>query len=238
MVDLADIRNVENYRIYTMVDENYDNLPINLIDFKRHLQPPKTLNKVVQKGADGRPIIAEYFYGDATNPDNLMAKIYYLFKNFDGSPLMCRRAEVLNYINLDGEESPDIYIKDKKYDINNPTDLETIIAEREKARLAILSSIKGALVGIIQANAPELNTDEISALVSPFWAEYANERQSFLDLGTDDFRDSIEEIDLGTTVHSWLGMFAAPSYTIQDYLVDQLTYTTVDNHNTKEFIDP
>ena len=227
--------NVEDFRIFQYVDAFYDDQPIHLIDFKRHLKPPSTLNKVVTKAKDGRPIHATYYMGADTSESNCLARIHFLFQNLTDSPMMGRRAEVLCYIDNNGEEGPDIYIKDKIFNPYDQHDLMLMIEERVNARKSIVASLKGSLVGAIQAHTGQ-STFDVALDVSLFWGDLSESRDAFVELGTDTFRDTIVAIDLGTTVHSWLSLEIAAGVTIQMYLADTLTYVTSDAHGDKTFI--
>lgn len=212
----------------------------NHIDFTQHLKAEYCLNKVTDMGADGRPVRAEYYHNR-----QLMAVIKYVFRNFPNTPMMCLRAEFLSYIKADGGKTPNVMIKYKKFNLENATDLQVVIAEREDARKNLISGISGFSIGVLMQAFPEMSTLDIGLMVAPFLNETQSIENEFVMLGTETFRDYIAAIDLLTTPHQWLAVpidqieipplieGEEPTFqtiTIRDKIVNLLTYETQETH--------
>lgn len=216
---MSDVFNIEHYRVYDIIDPAYDDANVNLIDFTLHLKPEVTLHKKLVKDASGRPIIASYFYGET-----LICNICFDFEVDTNSSLISRRTETLHYITTEGEESPDILIKDKVFDFSDLNDLEVAMQERESARKSILSKLKGTTIGVIQMYIPSLSSDEVVVLVKDFWNDTINTRSDFIELGDNTFRDFLVAIDLPTTEYTWLSYQIQAGVTLRDYYVSILSY--------------
>jgi len=208
---------LDDYKIQDYVDDNFDDLPCNLVDFKRHLRADIALNKKSNMIANGRPEYAEYYQGE-----ELIAKIYFEFVTTP-SNLMLSRTEKLTYIKRDGSEGPLITIKHKEYDHSNLLDGSAVMFEREMARKSIMESIKAFLGGVLQ-QALTKTLPEVVLIIKPFWDEYAVHREDFVELGDHSFKDDVAAIDLATTPHTWLAIPIAEGVTVQDYIVNSLTY--------------
>ena len=208
-------------KIAPLLQEELIGAPYNVVDFKRHLKPLKTLNKTVEMNVDGRPLKAIYSYNDV-----IMAELCFVFR---GTPLMSRRTEVLYYKLLNGNETLPIVIKDKIYNMNNSQERTQVMDERELARQAIISDVKGSILGIIQLTSG-LNEEAISQLVVPFFNEYESLENEFIKLGTPSYMTALSEIDLETTPYSWLGYQVSNDINVRDFLISKLIYTTEETH--------
>lgn len=215
-----------NLAIAELLEEKYKMVAFNLIDFSRHLKPEIALDKTTIVNNDGRKNNTDYFYSG-----QLIARIRHVYRNTPNTPIMCRYAEVLNYVLVDGESfSPDILIKDKTYQFLLADDLRAVINEREQSRSYLINYISGICLGVLLNSIPDSNTDSISELVAPFMMNNRAIMDEFILLGTASFKNFLIAIDLETTPYQWLNYFAAPSVTLRDFIVSSITYETNETH--------
>lgn len=236
-VDINNTIFAKDMKISTILEENLLEAPFNFIDFKRHLQPPYTLNKIVTKNSDGRPNYSEYFY-----EDQLIAKIIFVFRNFPNSPLMWKRAEILNYVMNDGSMSPDIFIKSKEFVISSPVDLQTLIAERENARRNIVNGMIGSVSGIMVQSGYANSSGDASVKARPFFDLIEKDKDAFISIGTEDLKDFLLGLDLTKKeydfmqggIYGWLSLpLPAPIGSIRNFMASAITYVTSDTHLDK-----
>lgn len=206
----------ENYKIYSLLDNTYTSNAINTIDFKRHLKPTISLDKVVLKDASGRPSTTEYYYNS-----DLIAIIYFTF-TMDADNLLTGRSETLHYIMLDSTEGEPILIKSKTYNLMNAADLEEIVNERVRARSSIVAGLKGFISGVIQQYG-YTQAQSLDMGVG-LWDLHTLEISNFLEFGTELWKTELIALDTSTT-YSWLELpIDGNGTTIRDYLVSRLTY--------------
>ncbi len=224
-------------RISSLVEPALIEAPFNVVDFKRHLLPPYTLNKVVTKNPDGRPNMSEYFWNGEK-----MAQIIFVFRNFPDSPLMMKRAEILNYVKKDGTFAPDIYIKSKVFDLQNPVDLQTLVAEREDARRNIINGMMGTISGIMVQSGYATSSADASLKARAFFDLVEGDKNAFISIGTEDFKEFLLGIDLSQPeydytqggIYGWLSLpLPAPLGSVRNYMSGALTYVTSDTHIDK-----
>lgn len=219
---------INNFRVSGLIHEAYDDVLINMVDFKRHLKPEIALNKKTYKHPDGRPNHSKYYYGDL-----LIAQINYYFV-IDDNNMISRRTEYLHYIDLNGELGPAIIIKDKYIDLTLPADAELAVLEREKSRHSMLASIKAVLLAVIQQYNPNLSSGECIEMGIPFWDDYLTEITHFEQLGTEEFKDALQALTLPSISYPWLSYeidpINTPGVTLRDYMVSKLTYISTSNH--------
>jgi len=214
---MSSIYDTELFKIASVVDETYDDLPVNLIDFKRHLKPTETLNKLVTMGANGRPEKADYTYNN-----EIYARIDFSFVE-DANGLINERTETLYYMELDGSDGPAIIIKHKTYDSSNLCDGALVMQERASARKSIVNEIKAFTAGVLQVTM-QCDIPAVVTTIKPFFDDHSQHLYDFIELGDDSFLIAIQGIDT-TTDYTWLGTFwnAVPN-TIQEYFISRLTY--------------
>ena len=92
--DILDDDGLGEYRIVYLINKQFQKLPLENIDFKRHMLPNIALNKKVTMLPNGRPDKAEYYNGT-----DLVAEIRFEF--IDSSGLMIDRKEYLYYVKQD-----------------------------------------------------------------------------------------------------------------------------------------
>lgn len=217
---------IENYKVQSIVDEHYEDSPVNLINFKDCLQADIALEKRTKMLDNGRPENCEYYWQDV-----LYAKIRFEFT--DHNLLLRNRKEYLHYMKNDDTWGPAILIKDKTYNHLDLKDLEAAVRERIDARSYIVNSMKGFLAGIIMQIEQKPLTEVIKK-ITPYWFSIKKEREDFIEFGTDDWKQRLIEVDLDNTTYSYLGYeFDAPhpdgsgtiiKVKVRDYMLSRLTY--------------
>lgn len=216
---MSSIYDLDDFKIQDLVDEIFDDQPANLIDFKRHLQADKALNKIPYFNLNGRPSYAEYYYNDV-----LYAKRLFEFIVDPSTDLIQQRIEKLIYIKRDDSEGPEIVIKNKTYDLQVEGDRKAVKKERNDARSSIIDDIEMVIAGVLEV-ALSINLDDTIVLIEPFWGEYSNDIYKFINLGSETFKDALAAIDLNTTSYTWLSIpVDQQGTTVRDYMVSRLTY--------------
>ena len=212
------------YLIFDLVNEDFKGLPLENVDFARHLITSKALNKKTTMLANGRPSKADYYDG-ATK----VAEIVFEFTTTSEN-IMTERKEWLYYYKVNGTKSDAILKKHKIFDSSDIYDGALALEERVDSRRQILSSVKAFISGVMMAGG--LTLPQVITAVKPFWDEYKQEREDFIELGTSAWKDALSALVLdatsgqtGYTPHTWLAtVVEAPSTTLRDYIVARLTY--------------
>ncbi len=205
------------YRIGKYADKYYKDTPFNLFDFKRMLKRGLSANKQVNMQPSGRPGLVTYYLND-----EVVAYIYFTFTlNSDG--LITRRLEELTYVKEDDTESPRITIKDKTYDLTDPsiTDATIVLEERIRSRRNVIGNMK-MIAGAVLKVALNFNLEQVSNYIEPFWSEFGVERIDFIDLGSDGFKNKLAAIDLQSTEFSWLAFPVMEGVNIRDFMLNAL----------------
>lgn len=211
----------EEYAVYPLLNQYFEDYPIDAIDFARHLKAQVALNKKVVKDETGRPVTATY--------DLEGLKIAEIRFDFTIAPngLIVRKKLWLKYALKNGsfaDNFEEILIKDKKYDLTDSVDLEYVVTERENARRSIMASMKGVVLGVIALANNGMPSDQVVTLIQPFWDAFAMERDDFIELGAPNFKDGVELIDLASTPHTWLNIPMPQGGVVRDYIVHTLSY--------------
>lgn len=212
-----DLEDAENYRIFPLIDKTFNSNPITSVDFKRHLLATAALNKVSSKDTTGRPTSSEYYYNGA-----LQAVVYFTFTQ-DSNNLLSSRTETLHYILNDGTEGLPIVIKSRTYNPSNSVDLELIVEERISARKAIISGMKGFILGVLM----QYGHTQPDALAkgAEIWNAYEVDISNFTEFGTEVWKDKLTALDITTGPFTWLAYeIDANGTTLRDDTVSRLTY--------------
>lgn len=205
------------FRIKSLVNTEFKYLPVENIDFKRHLPADVALVKTVTMMPDGRPEKSEYTWNDT-----LYAEIRFAFQT--ANYLLTDRKEYLYYLREDGTYSDPILIKHKPYDLSKAKDGSDAIDERISARGQIVSSMKAVLSGIIM-QAMNQNMDQVIVTISAFWDDSYTARKKFIEFGTDEWKQFIANIDLANTPYPYFAIpIDANGTTVKDYMLGRLTY--------------
>lgn len=205
-----------DYKITALIDEQFDDLTINLVDFKRHLRAEIVLDKTLTRGLDGRPVQKDYFYSGTQ-----YAKLIYTFVT-NADNFVIERTESIYYIKNDDTDGIEVKISHRTYDPTNLGDVALMMQERTQARSFIIEEIKAFTAGVLQ-QAP-MTIPQIIALTIGFWNDHSGLMNEFIGLGYEGFKDAIAAID--TTVdYTWLGtVWNVDGDTLQDYFVSRLSY--------------
>lgn len=225
------------YKIMSLVNPDFRGLPIENVDFKRHLRGDIALDKKVTMHSNGRPEKSEYYNGT-----DLVCKITFTFQ--DANFLLTERKEFIHQMKEDGSWSDGFLIKKKTYDHTHEVDGFLAVEERIDARKHIISSMKAFLSGVIMT-VLQKDIIEVIEMISPFWDASEVQRRKFQEFGTEEWKGFISTLDLasapafGTQAFTDLvtsgdiknapyAYFKIPidvhGTTIQDYMVGRLTY--------------
>ena len=209
---------INDYKIKDLVDGFYDDLPVNILDFKTCLKSDVSLDKTITMFDNGRPAKNQYFHNDI-----LYAEIRFVFS--DVNSLLTQRIEELYYIKNDGVTfSPKIVIKNRTYDHTDLTDGAIVVQERIDARNQIVASMKAFLSGVLM-QALGQSMAQVVTTITPFWDETQADREHFIDLGTDAWQDALKAIDLTTTAYTYLSIpIDGNGTTARDYMAARLDY--------------
>jgi hypothetical protein len=206
------------FRIMSLINSEFLGFPLENIDFARHLKKDIALNKKVFKDNNGRPTRSEYY-----NDNDLVAEIEFIF-TLTSSNLVQRRQEYLRYYRDNGTKSDSILIKDRIYDFTNLVDGELAVQERIDSRHSIVASMKAFLSNILM-QALIIDMDQAVITIKPFWDEYHDDIDSFVELGVYNWRDGLIAIDLASTPYTWLAVpVDGEGTTIRDYMVARISY--------------
>lgn len=209
---------VVDLKIESLVDPVYDDMFFDHLDFTAHLQYDKYLQKSIIKAPDGRPIKAEYKYGGV-----LMAARYFTFTT-DGDNLVTSRLEELVYIKKDDTETPRKVVKSKAYNPNDIQDGVLVMKERKQSREGILDEMKAFLGAYLQAALVQ-SLPYVILMTDPFWEQYSNKINTFVQSGSEGFKTCLENDDL-SAYNEWINLpvQADPLITVKDYIINKLTY--------------
>ena len=212
------LHSTDQYKIVDLIDTHFDGLPINLIDFKRHLAPGVALCKKIVKQPSGRPGYCEYYWDSVC-----YAKITFEFET-DPNNLVIRRREILTYERADSIDPLPIVIKDRVYDPMDPVDGALMVEEREQARASIVSQMKSFLAGVVMLSLQKPMSDVI-VLIKPYWTIHKNHIDDFIELGSPGWLISLQAIDLQNTPFQWMAYpINEHGTTVRDYMANMLSY--------------
>jgi len=214
------ISSVSMYKIANYIDKPFTDIKINQVDFKRDLKADIVLNKKVTRSANGRPIKSEYFL-----VDELMAVIYFDFKT-DSSNLIVERTETLYYIKKDNTKGTPIIIKQKKYDLTNPTDAALAIKERVNSRKFITEAIMVFINGVLQQYHPDKTQYQIILMTLSYWNYSEKTRLDFINLGLEYWEDDLRNmVSPAPDDYAWLDYTIDDNGTsVKDYMIAMLSY--------------
>lgn len=217
LVDEHDSTPTSPFRIMELINNDFKGLPLENIDFKHHAKRDIALNKHVVMLPNGRPDKSEYFYNG-----DLVAEIRFSFQ--DQNYLMTEKKLHLYYVREDGTYSEPILIKHKIYDHTDLKDGSDAVKERIDAREEIVAGMKAFLSGVLM-QALNQTIDQVIITITPFWDETKANRDKFIEFGTDEWKNQITVIDLGSTPHTYLAIpINQEGTTVKDYLIGSLNY--------------
>lgn len=205
------------YRILALVNEEFKGIPIENIDFARHMGGAKALNKKTTMSLNGRPEKAEYYDGA-----DLISEIQFEF-TANADNLVTDRKEWLYQYRDDGTKSDAILIKHKIYDHTDIADGAFVMKERVDSRTSIIDAVKATVSAVLMAGG--LTLDQVIATITPFWDETQVDREHFIEFGSQDWKNTLAAVDLNTTPHTYLAaVIDGNGTTVRDYMVSRLDY--------------
>lgn len=219
----------EDLEIEPILEERFKKRHFNAVDFKRHLKPPNALNKKTEMETDGRPKKAKYYRRNEDETETLVATIDYLFSLDSNTGLVKRRTEQLKYKKKNGNYTPAATIKDKFYDLTDMNELSVVIEERRQGRKFLTSEIKAMLLTVLSLANPTFSTAQVVGIGKVFFTEFKQVIDDFEQMGDESFKDDVAAINIAND-YTWLAIEIGPGVSLQDYIVDKLTYTAVSNH--------
>jgi len=219
----TDVENnkISNYKISPYVDVNFTDDRIHLVDFKRHLQADVALVKKNHREANGRPTYNEYFYND-----ELMAKITFTFISNENN-LLTQRSETLQYVKNDDSFGTEIVIKNKFYNLSDPSDAALVTQERICARTYIVDALNIFILGVLMNYHPDKTQNDVIEMMLMYWEECEISRKRFIDLGLPSWKNEIEAIDINDLPAdcTWFAyVINGEGTTVKDYAYNTLNY--------------
>ena len=208
------------YKIAQHIDIPFSDKRINLIDFTIHLKSDIALNKTTTILPNGRPNYNIYSYDGIE-----YAKIYFEFEDSDG--LITRRREILKYIKNDNSEGMSILIKDKTYDMTNPSDASLVMSERIKARQSIVDSMNLFILGVMSNYNPTATQQELIISLTPYWNTTSVMRNNYINIDSKEWLNDLETIQIEALSDdtTWMGLIIdANGTTILDYIKARIGY--------------
>jgi hypothetical protein len=202
---------ISEYKIGAYVDEQYDDLPCHLVDFRRHLKPTIALQKdVTINQSDMRPIEAVYSYLGVE-----VAKLRWTF-SVDANNLMTHRKQEICYILNDGTDGDWFIKEDQAFDINRQDHRNLVVSERETSRHSLINDIKIVVIGMLQSTRPAENPYELGGALIQL---HSSSIDAYTQTGSSDFADAITN----DSITVWLDdVIDGQGTTIRDYVLSRL----------------
>lgn len=211
---------IEEYLVKNVVDEDYSDKEVNVLDFKINLRSDIALDKhVVRRQSDYRPEYAYYYLVENDQIVNYARRRFEF--TIEASGLMSRRTEHLCYYLLDGNPGTEFKISDKSFDHTDVDELAEAIFEQTRLRTDIMNHLKGMIMGVVQQMNPTFTVPDIIGATLPFFNEYATERVDYIEIGSNLYANSVAAIDLSATAHTFLAAPIAPGLTLRNYIVSR-----------------
>ena len=204
-----------------LVSGRFDDVPVYLLDFKKHLKPEFALSKELINLPNGRPSMAIY----------TLEGIRYCTREWEftdieyapGQKILQRKRVVLNYIRPNGSKSDDIVLENKTYDPTSLSDGALIYRDRVMARQTIVDEINAFINGVFAQGG--LNDAQVAAMVRFVWNETIGERDDYVSLGTPDYAKYLDNAELTHPERQWLATPIAAGVTIADYIKQRISIT-------------
>lgn len=221
------IKTISEFKIFTLgfAHPYYEDIPYELFDFKRMLKREYRTNKEVTPLDNGRPEKAAYSIKDInTGISHIVGYVYFDFSTTSDNVLSSKNVE-LTYLYPDDTESERIVIDGKDFNLTNPEVLDGAVAmnERTRARRQIIDSMKSFIGGILMLKYNE-SLAQVITRIDPFWTAFEAEKNKFIHLGTDDWKNIILGLDITHEDYTWMAEFIAVGVNIQDFMVSTLDY--------------
>lgn len=203
-------------RVADLVAPQFANYHPAQIDFRRHLLPGIVLMKNVIMAPNGRPEVAQYFYGG-----KIICEIKFVFTT-NAMNFMTKREEKLGYYTLGGSVPEYYVISSQDYDLNNPYYMAEAVNERFQARTLIFNQIKAVCNGVLYTifTSQGKTYPEILDIASLFWKEFNDEVNDWLNTGSSALKNAL----LTDTVFTFFDNELAAGVTIRQYIINKISY--------------
>ena len=215
---LAYSTNSITLRISSIIDDSFSTLPIDKIDFRRHLKEGIYLNKVVVMLKNGRPSYCTYEYGGTT-----YARIRFEFTH-NSFNLVTNKKTWLGFYNTNGDILHEYILTDETTDLNTLYGLQKAVNERYQARSYVFDEIKSYVNAVILQVYTQQGKSYEEVLVDGgnFWKDYSAEISSWCHIGgTSTISDKI-------SIETKYGFLDLPSgystMTLREWIINRITY--------------
>ena len=210
--------NSRTLRISTIIDDTFLSLPIDKIDFRRHLKEGVYLNKNVTMLKNGRPSYCIYEF-EGTQ----YARIRFEFAS-NAFNLVLNKKTWLGFYNANGDILHEYILTNETTDLNVLYGLQKAVSERYQARSYIFDEIKSYVNAVIlQVYTQQGKSyEEVLRDGGNFWKDYNAEISSWCHIGgTNTIADKLT-IELR---YSFLDLPSGfPNMTIRQWIIDRITY--------------
>lgn len=215
---LAYSTNSRTLRISSIIDDSFSTLPIDKIDFRRHLKEGICLNKVVVMLKNGRPSYCTYEYDGTTY---VRIRFEFTHNSFN---LVTNKKTWLGFYNTNGDILHEYILTDETTDLSTLYGLQKSVNERYQARSYIFDEIKSYVNAVIlQVYTQQVKSyEEVLAASGNFWKDYSAEISSWCHIGgTSIISDKIST----ETKYEFLDLPSGYSdMTLREWIINRITY--------------
>ena len=215
---LAYSTNSITLRISSIIDDSFSTLPIDKIDFRRHLKEGIYLNKVVVMLKNGRPSYCTYEYDGTTY---VRIRFEFTHNSFN---LVTNKKTWLGFYNANGDILHEYILTDETTDLSTLYGLQKAVNERYQARSYIFDEIKSYVNAVIlQVYTQQGKSyEEVLAAGGNFWKDYSTEISSWCHIGgTSIISDKIST----ETKYEFLDLPSGYSdMTLREWIINRITY--------------
>ena len=215
---LAYSTNSRTLRISSIIDDSFSTLPIDKIDFRRHLKEGIYLNKVVVMLKNGRPSYCTYEYDGTTY---VRIRFEFTHNSFN---LVTNKKIWLGFYNANGDILHEYILTDETTDLSTLYGLQKAVNERYQARSYIFDEIKSYVNAVIlQVYTQQGKSyEEVLAAGGNFWKDYSSEISSWCHIGgTSIISDKIST----ETKYEFLDLPSGYSdMTLREWIINRITY--------------
>ena len=215
---LAYSTNSITLRISSIIDDSFSTLPIDKIDFRRHLKEGIYLNKVVVMLKNGRPSYCTYEYDGTTY---VRIRFEFTHNSFN---LVTNKKTWLGFYNANGDVLHEYILTDETTDLSTLYGLQKAVNERYQARSYIFDEIKSYVNAVIlQVYTQQGKSyEEVLAAGGNFWKDYSTEISSWCHIGgTSIISDKIST----ETKYEFLDLPSGYSdMTLREWIINRITY--------------
>lgn len=218
---------VNPLRVSALLHDNFIGLAPSKIDFTIHLKENITLIKKVEMLANGRPLVAKYYWPSVAE-DNLICEIDYEFTD-NAMKFMVDRKEKLKYYREDGSFAGPFTIHHRIYDFNKLKEATESIQERVQARRNIIDEIKVFLNGFIVQksmlegmNQGQANVEAMT-LGGGFMQAHQAKINAWVETAAGDLKPYLQNAN-NDTQEPFLDWYIQAGVRVRDYFLNRITY--------------